>query len=107
MSIAQEEIFGPVLCIIPYDSEDEAVAIANDSPYGLSGAVTSRSIERASEVALRVRTGEMSVNGGSYNPIAPFGGYASFFFQSVLICYFLAIVRNFPIIKRDCRYVRL
>ena len=75
MRIAQEEIFGPVLCIIPYDTEEEAVAIANDSPYGLSGAVSSSDPARAAAVARRIRTGELSINGGKYNPLAPFGGY--------------------------------
>ena len=77
MTIAQEEIFGPVVCILPYDSVDEAVMIANDSIYGLSGAVTSSAADpaRALAVAMRIRTGELSVNGGKYNPRAPFGGF--------------------------------
>jgi aldehyde dehydrogenase (NAD+) len=75
MKIAQEEIFGPVLVIIPYETEDEAVAIANDSPYGLSGGVWSGSAERAERVAKRLRTGQVKVNGGAFNPTAPFGGY--------------------------------
>ncbi len=75
MRIAQEEIFGPVLVIIPYETEDEAVRIANDSPYGLSGGVWSGSAERAERVAKRLRTGQVKVNGGAYNPTAPFGGY--------------------------------
>jgi aldehyde dehydrogenase (NAD+) len=75
-AIAQEEIFGPVLCVIPYDTEDDAVRIANDSDYGLSGAVTSASTERALAVARRVRTGTISVNGGAYfRRDLPFGGY--------------------------------
>jgi aldehyde dehydrogenase (NAD+) len=75
-AIAQEEIFGPVLCVIPYDTEDDAVRIANDSDYGLSGAVTSASTERALAVARRVRTGTISVNGGAYfRRDVPFGGY--------------------------------
>jgi acyl-CoA reductase-like NAD-dependent aldehyde dehydrogenase len=75
MTIAQEEIFGPVLCIIPYENEDDAVRIANDTIYGLSGGVWSADPERAARVARRLRTGQVSVNGGSYNPLAPFGGY--------------------------------
>jgi aldehyde dehydrogenase (NAD+) len=75
MTIAQEEIFGPVLSILPYDSEDEAVAIANDTIYGLAGGVWSGDPERAMRVARRMRTGQVDVNGGRYNPLAPFGGY--------------------------------
>ena len=75
MSIAQEEIFGPVLSIIPYDSEDEAVDIANDSQYGLAGGVWSGDEERAKRVARRMRTGQVEVNGGVFNALAPFGGY--------------------------------
>ncbi len=75
MRIAQEEIFGPVLCIIGYDDEDDAIAIANDSPYGLAGAVWSADLDRAKRVARRLRTGQVDINGGSYNPQAPFGGY--------------------------------
>jgi aldehyde dehydrogenase (NAD+) len=75
MTIAQEEIFGPVLCIIPYDSEEEAVQIANDSVYGLAGGVWSGDPERAKRIARRMRTGQVEVNGGRYNMQAPFGGY--------------------------------
>lgn len=75
MTIAQEEIFGPVLCIIPYDTEEEAIAIANDSIFGLSGAVWSGDPERAKRVAKQIRTGQVSVNGGGFNVNAPFGGY--------------------------------
>jgi betaine-aldehyde dehydrogenase len=75
MTIARDEIFGPVLVIIPYDSEDEAVAIANDSEYGLAGGVWAGSAERAVAVARRLRTGQVEVNGGRFNPLAPFGGY--------------------------------
>lgn len=75
MTIAQEEIFGPVLCIIPYHDVEEAIRIANDSPYGLSGAVWSADPEQAKKVALRMRTGQVQVNGGRFNPLAPFGGY--------------------------------
>src|SRR3954453_1859578 len=75
MTIAQEEIFGPVLSIIPYDSEDEAVAIANDSIYGLAGGVWSGDPEHAERVARRIRTGQVEINGGAFNPLAPFGGF--------------------------------
>ena len=75
MTIAQEEIFGPVLSIIPYDSEDEAIAIANDSIYGLAGGVWAGSDERAFEVARKIRTGQVEINGGAFNVVAPFGGY--------------------------------
>jgi acyl-CoA reductase-like NAD-dependent aldehyde dehydrogenase len=75
MTIAQEEIFGPVLSIIPYDSEEEAIAIANDSPYGLSGGVWAGTDEKAIEVARKIRTGQVDINGGAFNLVAPFGGY--------------------------------
>jgi aldehyde dehydrogenase (NAD+) len=74
MTIAQEEIFGPVLSIIAYEDDDDAVAIANDSLYGLSGGVWG-SPDRAMKVARRMRTGAVDVNGGSFNIQAPFGGY--------------------------------
>ena len=74
--IAQEEVFGPVLVVIPYDDEDHAVRIANDSIYGLSGAVHSRDEQRAVALARRIRTGSFSINGGNYfRPDAPFGGF--------------------------------
>ena len=74
--IAREEVFGPVLVVIPYDTDEDAIRLANDSPYGLSGAVHSADTERAWAVARRVRTGTMSVNGGVwYATDAPFGGY--------------------------------
>ncbi len=75
MTIAQEEIFGPVLAIIPYDTEEEAIEIANDSLFGLSGAVMAGSDESAIAAARKIRTGQVSVNGGSFNVAAPFGGY--------------------------------
>ena len=76
MTIAREEIFGPVVSIIPYDGEDDAVRIANDSPYGLHGAVFSGDRARAQRVARRLRTGQVDVcGGGGFNPRAPFGGY--------------------------------
>jgi aldehyde dehydrogenase (NAD+) len=74
--VAREEIFGPVLVVVPHDGDDDAVTIANDSPYGLSGAVHSRDRDRAWNVAKRIRTGTMSVNGGVwYGGDVPFGGY--------------------------------
>ncbi len=74
--LAQEEIFGPVLVVIPHDGDDDAVRIANDSAYGLSGSVESGSLERARAVAARIRTGTIAVNGGVwFSPDAPFGGY--------------------------------
>jgi acyl-CoA reductase-like NAD-dependent aldehyde dehydrogenase len=75
MTIAQEEIFGPVLSILPYEDEDDAVRIANDTIYGLAGGVWSKDPERAKRVAKRMRTGQVDINGGSFNPLAPFGGY--------------------------------
>ena len=74
--VAQEEIFGPVLVVIAHDGDDDAVRIANESPYGLSGAVESASLERANAVARRIRTGTVAVNGGVwFSADAPFGGY--------------------------------
>ncbi len=75
MCIAQEEIFGPVLTIIPYETEEEAIAIANDSIYGLSGYVYGRDVDEARRVARRLRTGMVHLNGADVDPAAPFGGY--------------------------------
>jgi acyl-CoA reductase-like NAD-dependent aldehyde dehydrogenase len=76
MTIAQEEIFGPVLSVIPFDDEDDAVRIANDSSYGLAGGVISGSLERSMAVARRIRAGVVGVNGGAaYGADVPFGGY--------------------------------
>ena len=75
MTIAQEEIFGPVLSILPYDTEEEAIEIANDTVYGLAGGVWSGDPERAKKVARQLRTGQVEVNGGGFNLMAPFGGY--------------------------------
>jgi aldehyde dehydrogenase (NAD+) len=75
MRIAREEIFGPVLCILPYESEDEAVRIANDTVYGLSGYVQSADPEHALRVAARLRTGNVHLNGAGPDFGAPFGGY--------------------------------
>jgi betaine-aldehyde dehydrogenase len=74
-TIAQEEIFGPVLSIITYKDEDEAVKIANSTPYGLGGGVWSKDEEHAKQVAKRMRTGQVDINGGPFNLQAPFGGY--------------------------------
>jgi aldehyde dehydrogenase (NAD+) len=74
-TVAQEEIFGPVLTVIPFDSEAEAIAIANDSPYGLGGAVFAGTDDHAIAVAKKIRTGQININGGQWNPHAPFGGY--------------------------------
>ena len=76
MRIAREEIFGPVLVMIPFEDDDDAVRIANDNDYGLAGSVTSASDERAMAVARRLRAGSVTVNGGvTYGADAPFGGY--------------------------------
>ncbi len=75
MTIAQEEIFGPVLAIIPYKDEEDAIRIANDTVYGLAGAVWSKDEARAQRVARRIRAGQVDVNGGAFNMNAPFGGF--------------------------------
>jgi aldehyde dehydrogenase (NAD+) len=75
MTIAQEEIFGPVLCILPYDTEEDAIRIANDTIYGLAGGVWSADPARARRVARRIRAGQIDINGGNFNPMAPFGGF--------------------------------
>ena len=75
MTILREEIFGPVLSIIPYGDDEEAIRIANETPYGLSGYVSSSNIERARSVARRLRTGMVHINGASLDSMAPFGGY--------------------------------
>jgi aldehyde dehydrogenase (NAD+) len=75
MTIAQEEIFGPVLSILRYADEDEALRIANDSEYGLAGAVWSGDSDHAVAFAKRMQTGQIDINGGAFNPAAPFGGY--------------------------------
>jgi betaine-aldehyde dehydrogenase len=74
MTIAQEEIFGPVVCVIPYDNIDEAVAIANDTVYGLHGGVFTSDPGRGVEIARRLVTGTVSVNSCTINTDAPFGG---------------------------------
>ncbi len=75
MTIAQEEIFGPVLSIIPYDDEEDAIAIANDTIYGLHGGVYGPDEESAIRVARRIEAGQVDINGQKFNPLAPFGGY--------------------------------
>jgi aldehyde dehydrogenase (NAD+) len=75
MRIAQEEIFGPVLAVLPYADEEEALRIANGTIYGLAGAVWSADPDRALTFARRMRTGQVDINGGRFNPLAPFGGY--------------------------------
>ena len=75
MRIAQEEIFGPVMCVIPYDTIEEAVAIANDTEYGLGAHVQSGSLASARNVALQIRTGQVLINHPAWDPFAPFGGY--------------------------------
>jgi acyl-CoA reductase-like NAD-dependent aldehyde dehydrogenase len=74
-SIAQEEIFGPVLVIIPYEDDSDAVRIANDTPYGLSGGVWSADSVRAMRVARQISAGQIDINGAPFNPASPFGGY--------------------------------
>jgi aldehyde dehydrogenase (NAD+) len=75
MVVAREEIFGPVLCVLAYETEDEAVEIANGTPYGLAAAVWSPDQEHAVAVARRLRAGQVEINGGAFNPAAPFGGF--------------------------------
>jgi len=75
MTIAREEVFGPVVSIIDHDGDDDAVRIANDSNYGLSGTVFSNDVERAERIARRIRTGNLTVNGLQLDPSVPFGGY--------------------------------
>ena len=75
MRIAQEEIFGPVLAIIPFESEEEAIKIANDSPYGLAAYLQTGDKERAQRVSKGLRAGAVHINGGGFNYGSPFGGY--------------------------------
>lgn len=74
MTVAREEIFGPVVCVIPYRDENDAVEIANSTDYGLHGAVWSADADRAIDVARRIRSGMLDVNGYDFDPHAPFGG---------------------------------
>ena len=73
--LGQEEVFGPVLAVIPFDDDDDALRIANGTPYGLAGAVWAADDATAISFARQVQTGQLDINGGSYNPAAPFGGY--------------------------------
>lgn len=75
MSVAREEIFGPVLCILPYHDEAEAIAIANDTPYGLAAYIYSSEIERARDLAAQLRVGMVHINGADNDFDLPFGGY--------------------------------
>ena len=75
MKIAQEEIFGPVLCVIAYENEEDAIRIANDSPYGLHAAVIGSDVERARRVAFQLRAGRVVINGMTDDPQAPWGGF--------------------------------
>jgi len=75
MTIAREEIFGPVISVLAYEDEDDAVRIANDTIYGLAGGVWSADASRAERIARRLRTGQVDINGGRFNPLAPFGGF--------------------------------
>ena len=75
MTVAREEVFGPVLAVLPYDTEDDAVRMANDTIYGLSAGVFSADRERAMRVARRLRAGQVDINGGGFNLLAPFGGF--------------------------------
>jgi aldehyde dehydrogenase (NAD+) len=75
MRIAKEEIFGPVLAIIPFKDEEEAINIANDTPYGLAAYLQTGDPERAKRVAAKLRAGAVHINGGEFNYGSPFGGY--------------------------------
>jgi aldehyde dehydrogenase (NAD+) len=75
MRVAHEEIFGPVLVVIPFDDEEDAIAIANDTPYGLAAFLQTGSTERAERVSSRLRAGAVHINGGGFNYGSPFGGY--------------------------------
>jgi aldehyde dehydrogenase (NAD+) len=75
MTIAREEIFGPVLCMIPYDDEQEAIKIANDTPYGLSARVWCNDIQHAEDIARKIQAGQVFINDGLWHNSAPFGGY--------------------------------
>jgi aldehyde dehydrogenase (NAD+) len=75
MTIAREEIFGPVLSIMPFDTEDDAVAIANDTPYGLTNYVQTTDVDRRRRVARRLRSGMVEINGQGFAKGSPFGGY--------------------------------
>jgi aldehyde dehydrogenase (NAD+) len=99
-TVAQEEIFGPVLCLLPFGSDDEAVEIANNSKYGLAGGVWSGSPSRALAVARRMRTGAVDINGAAFNPLAPFGGYKASGIGRELGAYGLAEFQEIKAIQR-------
>jgi aldehyde dehydrogenase (NAD+) len=75
MTIAREEIFGPVLCVIPYDNDEDAIRIANDSNYGLHGAVIGKDLQRTRRVASQLRAGRVVINNMTDDPDAPWGGF--------------------------------
>ena len=75
MRVAQEEIFGPVVCVIAYDDEAEAISIANDSPFGLSASIFSSDVDKALKMARHVRVGRCNINGFGMDPAIPFGGF--------------------------------
>ena len=75
MAVAREEIFGPVLCIMPYETLDDAIAMANDTVYGLSSAVYAKSKEEALSIAMKLKAGQCLIQGAYFNTDAPFGGY--------------------------------
>jgi len=75
MKVAREEIFGPVVCLMPYDTEEQAIQIADSTDYGLHGGVFSADVDHATAVARRLRTGRVDINGAANNMLAPFGGF--------------------------------
>ena len=102
MTIAREEIFGPVLSILPYETEAEAIEIANDTPYGLSGYVQSGSVDHAVEVASQIRTGNVHINGSGPDFGAPFGGYK----QSGKVVSGASLVLKNSSKRKRCLYLR-
>jgi acyl-CoA reductase-like NAD-dependent aldehyde dehydrogenase len=75
MEIARQEIFGPVMCILPYTDDEEAIRIANDSPYGLAAYISSADDQRAAAIAKRLQAGQVRINQAPFDITAPFGGY--------------------------------